>query len=212
MNLAAVVNPEVGVRYFDNPLILDNTGEQWQITLTPGDSTKRVRLMLDWTDAPGHGLGACVSGCTGALCCTQGNNSMPAWNNNLDLTVQVGANTYRGNNFGPTGWSQPGGTADGKNNTEGVFLAPIGAVSMTVRVIGADINWDGVTNQGDTTDQDFALVCYNCAGSALPCCLSDGECVEVTAACCQSVGGYLKAGLNCASPPQCYPWLGPGGP
>jgi hypothetical protein len=34
---------------------------------------------------------------------------------------------------------------------------------MTVRVFGADISWDGIPNQGDTTDQDFALVCYNCA-------------------------------------------------
>ena len=67
--------------------------------------------MLVWTDAPGHGLGG----------------STPAWNNNLDLEVVVGGDVYRGNNFDASGWSQPGGPAEGKNNTEGVFLGTIPA-------------------------------------------------------------------------------------
>jgi hypothetical protein len=103
--------------------------------------------MLVWTDAPGHGLGG----------------STPAWNNDLDLVADVGGNLYYGNNFNASGWSQTGGAADNKNNTEGVFLGPTAPGSVTVRVVAANINSDGIPNQGDTTDQDFAIVCYNCA-------------------------------------------------
>ncbi len=62
--------------------------------------------MLVWTDAPGHGLGG----------------STPAWNNDLDLVVEAGGSTYRGNVFGADGWSATGGAADIKNNAEAVFL------------------------------------------------------------------------------------------
>jgi len=102
--------------------------------------------MLVWTDAPGHGLGG----------------STPAWNNNLDLLVQVGGNTYRGNVFGSDGWSATGGEADLKNNAEGVFL-PSPSGTVTVQVLATNINSDGVPNAGDKLDQDFALVCMNCA-------------------------------------------------
>lgn len=145
MNLPAVVDPAVEVAYFDNPRVFDNTGESWTRTLTVPDTTAPVRLMLVWTDAPGHGLGG----------------STPAWNNDLDLEVTVGANTYLGNVFGASGLSIPGGTADFKNNTEGVFL-PAGTTSITVRVEAANLTSDGIPGSGDATDQDFALVCYNC--------------------------------------------------
>jgi hypothetical protein len=49
------------------------------------------------------------------------------------------------------------------NNTEGVFLAPVTAERLVVRVQASNINSDGVPHRGDDTDQDFALVCYNCA-------------------------------------------------
>jgi hypothetical protein len=48
------------------------------------------------------------------------------------------------------------------NNTEGVFLRPGSAASVSVHVLASNINSDGVPHQGDFTDQDFALVCYNC--------------------------------------------------
>ncbi len=147
MDLEAVVDPQLTARYFDNPAVFDNTGEEWVINLAPVDPNQPMRMMLVWTDAPGHGLGG----------------SAPAWNNNLDLIVEAGINTYRGNAFGPNGWSQPGGPADIMNNTEGVFLGPASPASVTVRVRAADINSDGVPNHGDITDQDFAFVCYNCA-------------------------------------------------
>ena len=48
------------------------------------------------------------------------------------------------------------------NNAEGVFLPPGAATTFTVRVAASNITSDGVPNRGDDTDQDFALVCYNC--------------------------------------------------
>ncbi|MBU0719657.1 MAG: hypothetical protein KJ749_15540, partial [Planctomycetes bacterium] len=147
MDVEAVVSPATSVRYFDNPIVFDNTGETWEITLSPADPGEPMRMMLVWTDAPGHGLGG----------------STPAWNNDLDLEVEVDGDTYRGNWFGPDGWSVSGGSADGMNNTEGVFLGPTAPASATIRVVASDINSDGIPNEGDATDQDFALVCYNCA-------------------------------------------------
>jgi len=147
MDVPAVVDPQVTVRYFDDPTIFDNTGEEWTWDVSAADPTQPMRIMLVWTDAPGHGLGG----------------STPAWNNDLDLVVEDGADTYRGNNFGASGWSTMGGSADGMNNTEGVFIGPTAPGAYTIRVIAGDINSDGVPNQGDDTDQDFALVCYNCA-------------------------------------------------
>jgi serine protease AprX len=146
MDTAAVISPTVEAHYFDNPVLLDNTGEVWQQSLYVVDPSKPFKVMLVWTDAPGHGLGG----------------STPAWNNNLDLEVVYGGNTYRGNIFDANGWSQTGGTADDRNNTEGVFLGPTAAGSVLVRVSAANINSDGVPNTGDDSDQDFALVCYNC--------------------------------------------------
>ena len=150
MNLDAAVNPDVLIQYFDNPTILDNTGEVWSQTLSPADPSKPMKMMLVWTDAPGHGLGG----------------STPAWNNDLDLVVTYQGNTYYGNQFGVNGWSTPGGSADYRNNTEGVFFGPTANGAAQVQVIAADINSDGVPNMGDETDQDFALVCYNCITQA----------------------------------------------
>ena len=72
----------------------------------PVDPGQPMRIMLVWTDAPGHGLGG----------------STPAWNNDLDLVVEAGGNTYYGNYFGVDGFSATGGVADPMNNAEGVFL------------------------------------------------------------------------------------------
>ncbi|MCB0010633.1 MAG: S8 family serine peptidase, partial [Anaerolineales bacterium] len=145
MDAAAVVSPTVSIVYVDQTTILDNTGEEWTATFGVADPSQPVRLMLVWTDAPGHGLGG----------------STPAWNNDLNLTVTANGNDYIGNNFGVDGWSQTGGSFDGMNNTEGVFLASASG-SLTITVAGGNINSDGVPGVGDGTDQDFAIVCYNC--------------------------------------------------
>jgi len=150
MDLEAVVDPALPVLYFDNPQIFDATGEIWEQSFGAADPTQPVRLMLVWTDAPGHGLGGAT----------------PAWVNDLNLEVSADGITYRGNAFNASGWSQSGGTVDGMNNTEGVFLGPTAPETFTVRVSAANIAGDGVANFGDATDQDFALVCYNCLQQA----------------------------------------------
>ena len=147
MNLAEVVSPTVQVMYYDAPYIFDNTGEDWNVYLEAADLSEPVRLMLVWTDAPGHGLGG----------------STPAWVNNLDLTVEQGGSTFKGNVFGATGWSATGGSADSMNNTEGVFLPAFSSGVYTVTVSATNLAGDGIPNIGDGTDQDFSLVCYNCA-------------------------------------------------
>ncbi len=146
LNAPAVLNPEPAVLSFDQPVVFDETGEEWVQALRVRDPGQAVRLMLVWTDAPGHGLGG----------------DTPAWNNDLDLLVRAGEADYWGNDFGPDGWSQAGSEADPMNNTEGVFLRPGSAASVSVHVLASNISSDGVPNQGDLTDQDFALVCYNC--------------------------------------------------
>lgn len=135
-----------GIRYEDAPITFGATGETWTLNVSPLDPAKPVRIMLVWTDAPGHGLGG----------------STPAWNNNLDLKVTSGGNTYYGNNIAPGGFSAAGGSPDAINNTEGVFLAP-GAGGVAIEVLAADINSDGVPGNDDLNDQDFSLACFNCA-------------------------------------------------
>ena len=142
-----LVHDEGSVRYYDAPVVLEQTGEQWSATVSPLDPSKPMKIMLAWTDALGHGLGG----------------STPAWNNDLDLTVSAGSSLYRGNNIGSQGWSITGGSADDKNNTEGVFLGPIPPGQATITVTAANLNSDGIPNEGDGIDQDFSVVCYNCA-------------------------------------------------
>ncbi|MEJ0089882.1 MAG: S8 family serine peptidase [Limisphaerales bacterium] len=105
------------------------------------DPSKPFRVTVAWTDAPGS---------------TTGN----AYNNNLDLTVTVGGNTYLGNVFSGAN-STTGGTADAKDNVESVFVPAGVSGSFVVTVTAANINSDGVPNEAPTTDQDFALVIYN---------------------------------------------------
>src|SRR5262249_40260027 len=115
------------------------TGQTRTFNVFPADSTKPFRVTLAWTDAPGS---------------TTGN----AFNNNLDLSVAVGGNTYRGNVFNK-GDSITGGAADTKDNVESVFL-PAGAAngSATITVTATNINSDGVPGNASALDQDFALV------------------------------------------------------
>jgi uncharacterized repeat protein (TIGR01451 family) len=142
-----VLAPQQAVQYVDQTTVFDNTGESWTHSYTAADPTQPIRIMLAWSDAPGHGLGG----------------STPAWNNDLDLRVTTGAGTFLGNVLDNDGWSTTGGAPDAKNNTEAAFLQPAqhgGAI--TVEVLATDINSDALPSSGDDTDQDFALVCYNC--------------------------------------------------
>jgi len=147
LDLEALVSPAAGgVIYYDQARVFEESGEDWLREVNPVNPSEPMRIMLVWTDAPGHGLGG----------------STPAWNNDLDLLVEAGGNTYRGNVFGADGWSAIGGVADFRNNAEGVFLS-LPPSRVAIRVLASNINSDGVPNVGDQSDQDFALVCRNCA-------------------------------------------------
>ena len=115
---------------------------------TIADTNQPFRVTLAWSDAPGS---------------TAGN----AYNNNLDLTVVVGGQTFLGNVFqGPH--SVTGGSPDNANNVESVFLPAGVSGSFAVTVAATDINSDGVPNNAYPLDQDFALVVYNARGTGGP--------------------------------------------
>ncbi|MBS0660447.1 MAG: S8 family serine peptidase [Verrucomicrobia bacterium] len=123
------------------------SGQTRTFSGTISNTTKPFRVTLAWTDVAGP---------------TTGN----AYVNNLDLTVTVGGNTYRGNNFAATGGlSATGGVADVRNNVESVFLPAGTSGAFTVTVTATNI-----AGQADATvagnNQDFALVVYNGAPSA----------------------------------------------
>jgi subtilisin family serine protease len=135
----------------DQTHIFSSTGQSLPIAMQIRQSGQPIDIMLTWTDAPGHGL------CAGAGCTT------PAWNNDLNLEVTVGATTYKGNVFDGLGRAAVGGVADEKNNTEAVFFEAgrvNGAFTVTVRA--ANINSDALPNSAGALQQDFALYCINC--------------------------------------------------
>lgn len=148
LDAAAVLDPKATVIYFDQRNLLDNTGETWSFGLTSPKPINYLHAMLVWTDAPG----AAVS---------YEERTTPAWVNNLDFTIAIEGTLYRGNDFDATGLSVANSTtADGMNNTEGIFLENQPAGSYTFTVTAAEIAGDGVPNLGDGTDQDFALAIY----------------------------------------------------
>jgi len=129
-------------RYFiDQTEILSDSGQTWQVSGSIPVTTQPFRVALVWTDAPGP---------------TSGN----AYVNDLDLQVTVNGTLYRGNNFNK-GVSISEGSADPRNNAECVFLPAGTSGSVIITVIGTGISGDGVPGNGDSTDQDFALVVYN---------------------------------------------------
>lgn len=148
LDLDAVINHADPVFYFDQEEVFTASAQSWTQSVSAADPAQPIRIMLAWSDAPGHGLGG----------------TTPAWVNNLDLTVTAGSGTYRGNVVGGDGWSATGGSADDRNNLEGVFLSPAqhgGAVTITVDA--ANITADALNPHAPGAPaQDFALVCYNC--------------------------------------------------
>ena len=145
VNLNNVINPGVPVIYQDQATTFSATSQSVSLQVRPANLTQPLKVTLVWSDAPGAGSGGTTA----------------AWVNDLDLTVLQGATTFRGNAFA-SGFSTPGGVADTRNNVENVYLQnPSGVYNVTVNA--ANIAGDGVPYNGDATDQDFALVCFNCA-------------------------------------------------
>lgn len=117
------------------------SGQASVVTGTIAEPGRPFRVTLAWTDAPGSTTG-------------------PAFNNDLDLTVTVGGETYKGNVFSGA-WSTTGGASDLRNNVESVFLPAGTTGDFSVSVTASNVNSDGVPNIGGALDQDFALVVYN---------------------------------------------------
>jgi hypothetical protein len=127
--------------FWDQHLALSDTGQTFQAAGTVHDSSSPLRITLAWTDAPGPVNGA-------------------AYVNNLDLEVSINGVTYRGNVFSGE-YSVIGGNADTRNNVESVFLPPGTVGNFTVTVRATNIAGDGLPGNGDSTDQDFALLISN---------------------------------------------------
>ena len=150
LNLSAILKPSAPIWFHDQAHVLASSGETWGTRLEPVDANLPVRLMLAWTDAPGPGTGG----------------TTPAWTNDLDLSAQLNAGSFRGNNFdADSGFSVLGGGADSRNNLEGIFLSPsqhLGA-PIDVRVLAAVLGADALNPwQPSSPSQDFAIACLNC--------------------------------------------------
>ncbi len=126
----------------DQSIVFDDSGDSWSIRMQAAEPDKPVRVVLVYTDQPG------VLGSAPLV-------------NDLDLSVEGKTAVYRGN-WLVNGVSADGGQPDRLNNYELVTL-PAGSVDKFVVTVSAfNVAGDGVPNVGDITDQDFALVCYNC--------------------------------------------------
>lgn len=126
----------------DQSVRFDDAGDLWTFEGTVADPSRPVRIVLAYTDA------------AGAL------GTSPQVND-LSLSAEISATTFFGNHFDGQ-WSTPGGAPDTKNNYEAIFL-PAGAKgALNISVTAFGVAGDGVPGVGDGTDQDFALVCYNC--------------------------------------------------
>jgi len=148
-------------------VVFDNSGETWTFSGAVADPSKPVRIVLAYTDKAG------VIGTSPQV-------------NNLDLSATIAGNTYHGNQFSGQ-WSTTGGSPDSANNYEAIFKPAGTTGSINITVTGFNIADDGVPNSGDGTDQDFALVCYNCTDQG-------GFTLEVSPAeqaiCAPEDGGY----------------------
>lgn len=140
MNVALDNTPRV---FMDQQIMFGSSGENWTKEIKIADPSKPVRILLAYTDAAGI-----VS------------SSNPQVND-LNLQVESASDTYFGNHF-QWQWSEPGGSPDTNNNYEAVYLPPGESGNLNITVTAFNIAGDGVPNNLDETDQDFAFVCYNC--------------------------------------------------
>lgn len=142
--------PNLGDMFGDTPTYLvdqnqlfGESGQVWSTQIQRIDPGKPLRVVLVWTDAPGA-LGTSPQV------------------NNLDLDLESATGVWRGNHFNGA-WSTPGGEPDAANNVEAIYLPPGSAEPLTINVRAFNVAGDGVPGNADATDQDFALVCSNCA-------------------------------------------------
>lgn len=147
VNMKFMFNTGVPVKYINQTIEFTSPGNSHSISGTVGSATKPMRVSLVWTDPPAV--------------------SDPTLINNLDLTVTIGANVYKGNVF-TGGTSTTGGTADTVNNLEHVFI-PAGVAAgtpFTIQISATALNGNGILGNADNTDQHFSLVGYNFADTS----------------------------------------------
>lgn len=145
--------PNLEDMFSDTPKLIVNqehtlgaSGEVWTWQGQVVDATRPLHITLAWTDAPG------AVGTSPQV-------------NNLDLEVQVASQTWRGNQFNGE-WSVAEGIPDTANNVEAIYLPAGASGPLAITVRGLNIAGDGIPGNADPTDQDFALVCDNCASEA----------------------------------------------
>jgi subtilisin-like proprotein convertase family protein len=138
--------------------LLSATGQSAARAYAVQDESRPVKVTLAWTDAPGA-------------------VAARPYVNDLDLVVEAGGRTYKGNVFA-NGRSISGGAADPRNNVESVFLPAGTSGSFSVRVGGTNIAGDGVPGDPDETDQDFALVVSNAAEQESPVLVGDASSID----------------------------------
>lgn len=129
----------------DQAQVLHTTGETVVFRGVVAEPDRPFRVTLAWTDPPGATVGA-------------------AYVNDLDLAVEIAGQRYFGNVFAGA-HATTGGAPDFRNNVESVFLPAGIEGSFTITVTATNLAGDGVPDDPDPTDQDFALVCYNCQKS-----------------------------------------------
>jgi hypothetical protein len=146
VNLAQAFKNE-NRRFIDQSQLFTESGQVYEMQGSLADRSQPLRVTLAWTDAPGSLIGAALV-------------------NNLDLEIKIGNTTiYRGNNFAEQ-FSYADGQADHLNNVESIIIRPEliptgheGNFTITVRA--ANIAGNGVPNNTNELDQDFALVITN---------------------------------------------------
>jgi hypothetical protein len=148
------------------------SGQTRRFDGTVGNTNLPFRVTLAWTDAPGNSEG-------------------DAYNNDLDLTVSVGGQTYLGNVFSGAR-SVTGGSADVADNVESVFLPSGASGPFTVTVTAANINSVGVPNGSNGLSQDFALVIDNAVGAGSA--LIEPAGAALTEENCQPTNGVIDPG------------------
>lgn len=125
--------------------VFESVGQRLTLAYTARNPALPVTLALAWTDAPGLPLGGAT----------------PALVNDLDLAARAGGQHYRGGHFGADGFSVGGGQPDGLNPLELISLPAVSG-TIEVEIHARALPGDALPNTGDTTQQDFALLCSNC--------------------------------------------------
>lgn len=142
VNLNTLTSMKESLYSADQEHVFTGSGQNFQKVISIVDPGKPLKITLVWSDAPGNPL------------------ATPNLVNDLDLSVTIGATTYRGNVFTSGGVSTTGGTADRLNNIESVYItSPTGPYTLNVDAF--NISGDGIPNSGGALEQDFAIFVWN---------------------------------------------------